>query len=760
MYGHPYTPYEVQTRFMADLFEALSAKKVALFESPTGTGKTLSLLCPAVAWLRSAAKRSLDNDLAQIDASSGPQWLKENAKTMRTAEFEAQLEAHRTLVAKAKLAAQTAVSSEPKRRHIDSNSSPTSLNEFVLEDLSETDRVLASYDSLSTAEADDELSSLRTPTKVFFASRTHSQLSQVADALAKLQIDDPVRFAALASRKQLCIHPEVKSLNSVSQMNEKCADLQKHSKCTFRSRSAIVRNQALGQIMDIEDLARFGRVNQACPYYAARETAQYAEIVALPYPLLLSERNRAVLGIDITNSVVVIDEAHNLIDTVTALHSASLSQATTSRALKGLQQYDLRVGPRLSPSNLRKVHQIIRLLESLSSYFASLGVVKPGTPIDKTKLFAGNLDTLDIQELSTFVHTSKLVFKVDSYLRSITTDEQVQQPSSLGVVMDFVLVATDPISEGKLFHDLEENTVILRYLVLDASQAFKNIVDEAKIVVLAGGTMEPVSEFTNFLVPFVAKDLVATKSYNHIVPKSQLMVAPLSDFRFTFATRSDPKVIFGLGELLLRVVSNVPCGVVAFFPGYKYLTQVVKAWQSSGLLKRLEQQKKLFTEMSSSSNVFENYSIHALDRKGKGALLLAVVGGKLSEGINFSDDLARAVVMVGLPFPNAFSAEMVAKRTYIEEQAIKVRHKSQGEAVEEARQYYENLAMRAVNQSVGRAVRHINDYAAIFLIDERYRLPSIQAKLSKWIRGSIMSEVENLEDRIRQFFSRNNVHTI
>ena len=82
--------------------------------------------------------------------------------------------------------------------------------------------------------------------------------------------------------------------------------------------------------------------------------------------------------------------------------------------------------------------------------------------------------------------------------------------------------------------------------------------------------------------------------------------------------------------------------------------------------------------------------------KSNGALLMAVVGAKLSEGLNFADDLARAVVMVGLPYPNANSPELKERLKYVSSLS-----KQKGEPGDAGKELYENLCMNAVNQSIG-----------------------------------------------------------
>ena len=68
-----------------------------------------------------------------------------------------------------------------------------------------------------------------------------------------------------------------------------------------------------------------GKRTGCCPYYGARKSVEDAQLVLLPYASLLHADTRASLGVELAGAVVVIDEAHNLIDTVNETHSVTLT---------------------------------------------------------------------------------------------------------------------------------------------------------------------------------------------------------------------------------------------------------------------------------------------------------------------------------------------------------------------------------------------------------------------------------------------------
>lgn len=55
-------------------------------------------------------------------------------------------------------------------------------------------------------------------------------------------------------------------------------------------------------------------------------------------------------------------------------------------------------------------------------------------------------------------------------------------------------------------------------------------------------------------------------------------------------------------------------------------------------------------------------------------------------------------------------------------------------------EWYFLEATRAVNQAIGRVIRHKNDYGAIIFCDSRFQQPRQQAQLSSWIQGHLRKQ--------------------
>lgn len=61
------------------------------------------------------------------------------------------------------------------------------------------------------------------------------------------------------------------------------------------------------------------------------------------------QETRESLGIDLEDSVVIVDEGHNLVDAVNAVHSATMSRGQLATAKSALDAYFTRFSSRLAP---------------------------------------------------------------------------------------------------------------------------------------------------------------------------------------------------------------------------------------------------------------------------------------------------------------------------------------------------------------------------------------------------------------------------
>lgn len=75
----------------------------------------------------------------------------------------------------------------------------------------------------------------------------------------------------------------------------------------------MLENDENVKVTDIEDLKRWGITNATCPYYYSKEIMPMSDIVFMPYNYIIDAVVRKSLGIDLTDAIVIVDEAHNIV---------------------------------------------------------------------------------------------------------------------------------------------------------------------------------------------------------------------------------------------------------------------------------------------------------------------------------------------------------------------------------------------------------------------------------------------------------------
>ncbi|KAI4292580.1 chromosome transmission fidelity protein 1 [Pancytospora philotis] len=581
-YGFDCDLYPSQRQLIADAVEIINNGQVGIVSSPTGTGKTISLLCTAVSFMK---RRDSTEEL---------------------------------------------------------------------------------YSLLETSSR----------TKIYYCSRTHSQLNQVLNELKR----NRHRYSTviLGSRKQYCLNPRVSQIADINLLNEKCREQIVDECCEYYKNGTHYSEATL----DIEDLKRAGRSGVFCPYYYTRNRAADCEIVLLPYNLLFSREGRRSLDISLDGKILIIDEAHNIYDTIIQTNSAELEWADVRRvaAAKGVTE------------------QLATILRNLLSFQA--GIKAEGiTPVMRFLIdtHLADYNMFDVEE-------------------QITKDRLAQKNDMLVVheLARFLKLLTYSDDDGRVLYDRRR----IRFTPLNPKMYFEEL-KKCRAVLFAGGTMEPIGHMQEIFPDLQYRCYPAVSSnFLSLIVSRTVSNRPV---HLTYENRD--ALLDDVINTLVMLSNPVKCGGIVVFVPSKHILAMVR------------QSDKL---QSFRRPVHFEDSVRIEDFKANPQILFAVMGGRLSEGINFSNDACRLLVVVGVPYPTA--------TTELEERS------------KQCPGYSTVAAMKTVNQTLGRAIRHKLDYAAIVLLDARYA--GLRAKLSPWIvkQTQSVTPVEGLV-KINGFLKQNKLYT-
>lgn len=884
----PYKPYPCQIAMLARIIKALQQSKNCLLESPTGTGKTLTLLCASLAWQQ--------KEIEQIRMSS---------------------------------------TNETKDNSTETTSKPQPIS------------------------------------RIFYCTRTHKQLEQVAKQLSNTIYKDRIRMTLLSSRDNYCIHPVV---SKGPNKNHECAKITRpdqqrfgqqgfKSDCGYYERlkgkighdfTRLAGPKQLPRVFDIEQFTEYCQTTHAvCPYYTSRLLINDVQVILCPYNYLIDPRVRNSMQMSINNSVIIIDEAHNIEDCAResmkfemrkydfdtaldefrsnqkALEMAQIkaaqlitnesgfsctqvpisstpvnsTQQQLSHRIAGYSEFDemneemdllehLNIDQHGNNNNNNNQEQLTNSLSSedqevanalkflidrfsrISLWFdtkdpkekyifspkdlmeqfhqakfidkSTINVHKPATkthPAMKrgvvqdvgrirkaiAKCFLSAPDYIRISDetgkfLETFdlcisilyaddyqfVDDYKIVLKtipfepsasVLAQMQTIPSGNQMDQSDSEWIDMSQKSTQVKRSQRYVTHTNYPLHTQQLIFYCLSPSVAFAKDLKLARSLIFASGTLAPLATYAGELkVPFDIQ-----LECNHVIDLQRTFITALSHgrnpnvkLRATYQNTDKFEFQDECGLLLLDICQRVPYGILCFVPSYRFLNVIINRWMSSGLWQKLNEYKSVFFEEKNSAN-FQNTINRFREANGtlkivkplsnaakrvkamfkrkktsdttdddnvttnspyfttKGGLLLAVCRGRASEGIDFSDNNARCVVTLGIPYPNVQDEEVNFKRNYNNEQNKRLPQVMNGS------DWYDSQAYRALNQALGRCIRHKNDWGALFIVDERIAQSmnekQITNKISLWIKQRLfisrnyqqtMNDLENFVTEMKK----------
>ncbi|KAK0420878.1 hypothetical protein QR680_014941 [Steinernema hermaphroditum] len=602
---------------------------------------------------------------------------------------------------------------------------------------------------------------------------------------------------ALSARKNLCINESVAKERIGAAVDGACQKLTAGfarakrrldpdlPSCSFFEKFNEEREVALPSgVYNLVDLRRWGQDNGVCPYFVARSSLNRANIVIYSYHYILDPKIAEIVSKDFSpKSVVVFDEAHNIDNVCIESMSVTMTRKTVERCAQNLQFLEDHVKKLKEENSDRLKDEYQRLVDGLKQVeeerVEERAWANPVLPEDilheavpGTIRMAGHFvlfmkrvleyirykmktPTVVIESPAAFLRDINAKMSVErkplrfcaERLANLTKTLELTDLSDLSALVRLAHFATLVSTYSKGFSIVLEpfedkgvvsmhNNCVLHLSCMDASIAIKPVIERFQSVVITSGTLSPLEMYPKILDfdPTVMASISMTLSRPCISP---LIVARGNDqvaMTSRFESREDVAVIRNYGNLVLEMASVVPDGIVVFFTSYMYMESVVSTWYDQRLIDELMKHKLLFIETTDAyetSVTLQKY-VDACEN-GRGAILFSVARGKVSEGIDFSHHLGRAVIMLGIPYVYTESRILRARLEYLRDQYM----------IKE-NDFLTFDAMRHAAQCLGRALRGKTDYGLMILADKRFSRADKRSKLPRWIQEYLPESQTNL----------------
>lgn len=505
---------------------------------------------------------------------------------------------------------------------------------------------------------------------IYYSSRTHEQLKQVADEIKNMiSVGNKLRAVVLASKERYCL------VKMSSNLSSDYAKLTASELCTKKFRSECdyyitgsALSPAIDGMYDIEDMINLCRETNACPYYLAKRITK-VDIKLTPYNYLLSQS--ILHDSDSGKGIVIFDEGHNLHDACCEVCSFKISKLTIQQFVDGIK------GP-----FYRYVDYT--LLSVLGSFYDTV-----------LSLFSGSTGLIEI----TRIVNNKHALSIPSEYKMLDVGENHWLIKAAEYAIDlseYFYYVCNYQSIYKLYLNNDDTEPYIDIICLSPDIPLERILKSSSNVIVASGTLFCCTSLRDSIIKGSKDQELFQYAVKHYIGKEKvlsLLISSLDNvpFKLSYAhfKNSKDQIFASFYGLLHTIFPVVKGGIIVFFKNksstydfYNFCTN--------------EKKENLTLFLDSD---FKKYK-DSVKRESR-SILLAYFRGNSSEGLNFSDELCRCVILFGLPYPNISDKRVEYRKLY-------------------SREWFDNSAINAAFQAAGRAIRHENDYGSILFVGQEY----------------------------------------
>ncbi|MDP9190523.1 MAG: ATP-dependent DNA helicase [Acidobacteriota bacterium] len=517
--------------------------------------------------------------------------------------------------------------------------------------------------------------SLRFGKKLFFLTSKTLQQDAAVKALDLLN-DGSFRVLRVRSKQKMCAHTEMICHEDF------CPFAARYSE--KMARSGLLSNIVTSMSYFDPDITfELSKSTEVCPFEVSLELIDQADVIVCDYNYIFDP----YVGLktytqekDYSDCVLVVDEAHNLVDRGRSWYSPELHEKSFEEVRRQFMSRNC------------WVEGWEELLAMLADHFHGLAEVLEG---DVRQALCSPSREMFMEQRTEWerIILEYIGWKIEN--RIAEADDPI-------IDFYFKLVKfTNMLAEkgDELAHVVERTNEGIRLKVFckDPSRFLGEIFDSAHATIALSATLEPF-EFYRKTLGFPA-NRTAELSLPSPFPRSNRKIVIVSEVDTTYKRRADHYV--RIAENVAEIADAGDGNFLALFPSYAFLREIAERMPPI--------QKRVMVQRNDMTDYERNAILDILrDRPRRGNLIMAVSGGMYAEGVDYQGDMLSGVMVVGPALPQV-SFEQELLKEYYDEQY--------GAGFEFA---YLIPGMTRVVQSAGRVIRSEHDIGVIALLCKRF----------------------------------------